>query len=304
MSDTEVATAEATNPSEKDKKKVGLKHVCALATCSNTQGLKACSACNLVCYCCREHQVEHFKEGGHKFVCPGRVKGEKGQEPLNFDTCNQKGTSYYKQQMWLAALPYYSAMLELSQRELGLLHPQCGELNRVLAGLYKLLGKLEKSASCQQIVILIKEIYSDGSIESSKELFKLSGVLGETYNDMGNHDFAIELFKKISDECIEEFGKSSIERIRALSSLAAAYSHKEDFDQSLKTLKDALELKKDIGDDTDDEGKKALSLLHFNLGSLLLEYRNKLSSTTGKEVAESIENFTKAKELLVAIGYK
>ena len=45
------------------------------------------------------------------------------------------------------------------------------------------------------------------------ELFKLSGVLGETYNDMGNHDFAIELFKKISDECIEEFGKSSIERI-------------------------------------------------------------------------------------------
>ena len=58
------------------------------------------------------------------------------------------------------------------------------------------------------------------------ELFKLSGVLGETYNDMGNHDFAIELFKKISDECIEEFGKSSIERIRALSSLAAAYSHK------------------------------------------------------------------------------
>ena len=78
----------------------------------------------------------------------------------------------------------------------------------------------------------------------------------------------------------------------------------EDFDQSLKTLKDALELKKDIGDDTDDEGKKALSLLHFNLGSLLLEYRNKLSSTTGKEVAESIENFTKAKELLVAIGYK
>ena len=147
---------------------VDISKMCALATCNKAQGLKACSACNIVYYCCREHQVEHFKEGGHKFICPGRVKGEKGQKPLSFDACSQKATTYYSQQMWLAALPYYSAMLELSQRSLGLFHPQCGKLLHVVAGLYKMMEKLDKSANCLQIVILIKEMFNDGSKESSK----------------------------------------------------------------------------------------------------------------------------------------
>ena len=57
------------------------------------------------------------------------------------------------------------------------------------------------------------------------EMFKLTGILGETYSEMGNHKIAIELFKKAAEECIEEFGDSSSERIQALSSLAAAHSH-------------------------------------------------------------------------------
>ena len=76
-----------------------------------------------------------------------------------------------------------------------------------------------------------------------------------------------------------------------------------DFDESLKVLKEALELKKDIVINADNDSKKALSLLHYNLGSLQLEYRNNLSSRTGNEVNESIENFKKARELLVDIGY-
>ena len=76
-----------------------------------------------------------------------------------------------------------------------------------------------------------------------------------------------------------------------------------DFDESLKVLKEALELKKEIGINADNDSKKALSLLHYNLGSLQLEHRNNLSSRAGNEVNESIENFTKARELLVDIGY-
>ena len=56
-------------------------------------------------------------------------------------------------------------------------------------------------------------------------MFKLTGILGETYSDMGNYKVAIELFKKAAEECIEEFGESSSERIQALSALAAAHSH-------------------------------------------------------------------------------
>lgn len=294
---------------KKDKKEatsdgnIGIAKMCALATCNKAQGLKVCSACNIVQYCCREHQVEHFKEGGHKFICPGRVKGEKGQEPLDFDTCSEKATSYYSQKMWLAALPYYSAMLELSQRSMGLFHPQCGKLLHVISGLYKLMGKLDKSAHCLQVVILIMEMFNDGSKETSKEMFKLTGILGETYSDMGSYKVAIELFKKAAEECIEEFGESSSERIQALSALAAAHSHDGDFDESLRVLKGALELKNNVGANTDNDSKKALSLLHYNLGSLQLEYHDKLSVRTGNEVSESIENFARAKELLVAGGY-
>ncbi len=152
----------------KEGENLGIKKMCALPTCSKADGLKACSACNEVRYCCREHQVEHFKEGGHKFICPGRVKGEKGQPPLNFEACNAKAASYYKQQMWLAALPYYSGMLELTQRAVGLFHPQVGKLLHVVGGLYKLMGKLEKSSICQQKVIVIMELFNDGSEETSK----------------------------------------------------------------------------------------------------------------------------------------
>lgn len=63
-----------------------LKNYCALARCHVTKDLKACSACSEVVYCCKDHQVEHFKEGGHKLVCPGRQKAP----PLTFQECAAK----------------------------------------------------------------------------------------------------------------------------------------------------------------------------------------------------------------------
>ena len=77
-----------------------------------------------------------------------------------------------------------------------------------------------------------------------------------------------------------------------------------DFDGSLKILKEALQVKEEARSNDDEDQAKALSLLRYNLGSLQLEHRTELSSRTGNEVNESIENFVKAKDLLVAIGYR
>jgi hypothetical protein len=94
-------------------------------------GLQDCSACREIAYCCKDHQTEHFKEG-HKFVCSARAKG-----PLSFGDCvevisptsltvpnvkltissllsieqPQKASRYYTDKMWIAALPYYAAIL-------------------------------------------------------------------------------------------------------------------------------------------------------------------------------------------------
>ena len=141
---------------------------CALATCMQHKDLKACSACNEVVYCCREHQVEHFKEGGHRFICPGRTKGERGKPPLAFAECNEKAGNYYSQRMWLAALPYYSAMLELTERTLSGIHPQVGNLLHVIANCFKELGKVDKAILCLQRMIVIREINNDGSEEKNK----------------------------------------------------------------------------------------------------------------------------------------
>ena len=36
--------------------------ICALPRCINTENLKLCGACGNVWYCCKEHQVEHYKK--------------------------------------------------------------------------------------------------------------------------------------------------------------------------------------------------------------------------------------------------
>jgi len=77
-----------------------------------TKDLLDCKSCNGISYCGKEHQQEHFK-AGHKLVCKGRDK------PLTFNGCVEKATKYYNEQMWVAALPYYSAILELIERGYG-----------------------------------------------------------------------------------------------------------------------------------------------------------------------------------------
>ena len=165
-----------------------LKKKCALFTCNNIKDLKACSACNEVFYCCREHQVEHFKEGGHKFVCPGRIRGERGKPPLTFAECNEKAGNYYSQRMWLAALPYYAAMLELTERTLNVFHPQVGNLLHVIMECYKGHSKIDKAILCLQRMILIREVNNDGSSEKNKGTNELKFETHFAYANRGVND--------------------------------------------------------------------------------------------------------------------
>ena len=84
--------------------KMSIKQCCGLGHCVVTKGLLDCASCKAISYCGRAHQVEHFKNG-HKLVCPGREK------PLSFASCVEKATRYYNEKMWVAGLPYYSALL-------------------------------------------------------------------------------------------------------------------------------------------------------------------------------------------------
>ena len=107
---------------------------CALPRCNVTgDGLKACSACSVAFYCSREHQVEAFKSCGHKMIC------NKKKEDLNFMSMVEKANKYYEKSMWIAALPYYGAMLELTERKAGIFHMQCAQVNNLLHSLHSTL---------------------------------------------------------------------------------------------------------------------------------------------------------------------
>lgn len=145
-----------------------------------TKDLKACASCCEVFYCCRDHQVEHFKEGGHKLICPGKVT----KAPLTFAECAKKAEHYHSENMWLAALPYYSAMLELSARTLGIFHFQIANCLQVMATCYKKLNRLEHAAQIFQRMLVIREVNNDGSEEKNKELFTSMSCLAELYSEM------------------------------------------------------------------------------------------------------------------------
>jgi MYND finger len=128
---------------------MSIKQCCGLGRCVVTKGLQDCSGCKAISYCGREHQVEHYKDG-HKLVCPGREK------PLSFASCVEKATRYYNGKMWVAALPYYSALLVSS-----LYHNQFHQLlfdrfpNRSLLNLLPCRSWLREAMVCQVLSVLL-----------------------------------------------------------------------------------------------------------------------------------------------------
>jgi len=168
---------------KKDKEKgdiaISIKYCCALGRCVVAKELRACSACSETNYCCREHQVEHFKEGGHKLICPGSKK-----KILSFNECMEKASEAFREKQWSVALQHYSAMLELTERSLGILHFQCANVLAVMVTCYKSQGKFEAASQCLNRVIVIREMYNDGSPERNRELYETMGLLGDIYLQM------------------------------------------------------------------------------------------------------------------------
>mmetsp|Transcript_40094 Transcript_40094/g.40891 ORF Transcript_40094/g.40891 Transcript_40094/m.40891 type:complete len:339 (-) Transcript_40094:124-1140(-) len=217
---------------------VTLKNACALGRCPATKDLKACSACSEVVYCCKEHQVEHFKEGGHKMVCPGRQKGA----PLTFNQCAEKAQEYYSKQMWIAALPYYSGMLELTQRVLGFRHTQVANLLNVIAIIYRKLNRIEYAISCLQKVLVVKHVTDKGTAEEYKDAFTTMGLIAELYIEANQLELAREMLRKVEEVAVKEFGENSFERGRTLVALAGCYEKSEEVEEAESHLRQALSL--------------------------------------------------------------
>lgn len=148
-------------------------------------------------------------------ICAGR----KTSKPLTFNECATKANKYHTDKMWVATLPYYGAMLELTERyssvkivitsqhlksypihrTLGLFHPQVAQILEAMHTCYTMMGKYEQSIACVQRILIIKELMSEAmaadpakgpehadAVEASKAVFSTMGHLAELYMSSGN----------------------------------------------------------------------------------------------------------------------
>jgi tetratricopeptide (TPR) repeat protein len=254
---------------------MSLQQCCALGRCAGTKDLKKCSACSEVFYCSKEHQIEHFKENGHKLICPGKTKGK----ILAFADCAQRAQKCFEEKMWLSCICYYGAMLELTERSVGLFHPQVGSLLEILALCYKMLEKWNEAIGCLQKVVMISEIddTTDSKVKDAK-LFNTMGQLSEFYLQAGQIDLAKQLLLKIEEQAKSVFGENSFERGRALCALAGCYERNNEIDVAVTTLLEAINIKA-YGDCREKVEMISASNAFYNLGVLYLGMENKVESS-------------------------
>lgn len=250
---------------------MSLKEKCALGRCHIAKDLKACAACNEVLYCCKEHQIEHFKFGGHKMICPGKTKGE----VLKFNDIAMKAHRYHNEKSWIVALSYYGAMLELTERSLGLFHAQITKILEAMSYCYRMQDKYEEAAQCLQRVLIYKEFENpDGdNIEKSKETFCTMGQMSEYYLKAGNLSLAKEILLKMEVASKESFGDDSFERGRCLCALGNCYDSNEEYELAIITLHNALALTNYNSSNTKNNNELiAVSNCEYNLAMLYLKH--------------------------------
>jgi len=237
---------------------------CALGRCLVRKDLKKCGNCGLVAYCCKEHQVEHYKDGGHKMICPGR----EAKEPLSFRDCMDKATRFYTQEMYTAALPYYSAMLELTERQVGTLHLQNAGLLEVMSKCYRHQNKFPDAVQCLQRSMIILDLHNDGSHERNVASITNLGLLADYYMLGGQPQLAKELLLKTEEQGKAVFGERSLQRGRILCSLAVSCESLGQLEEAEKYLLEAVELE-EYGNPTTKETMAISFLGFYNLGVLL-----------------------------------
>lgn len=213
-------------------------------------------------------------------ICPGRVK----DAPLTFAQVLEKAQKFHQQKMYVAAIPYYSAMLELTERPLGIFHFQCGNILEALSLCYEQSGHLDKAVLVLQRAILIKESVSDGSIEKTKEVFFSMGRLAEMYMVMGNLPIAKGILQKMDETAAETFGKDSFERGRALCSLAGCLERSEEVEEAEKKLTECIQLEEYINP-SDKQKLASSSIAFYNLGMICLNLKRQEEARTHFERA-------------------
>lgn len=267
---------------------MSLKQCCALGRCVVTKGLKACSACSEVVYCCKDHQVEHFKEGGHKMVCPGRAKGP----PLSFKECNDRAQKYYADKMWLASMPYFGAMLELTERQVGLFHPQVANIMEAMSYSYKMLQKYEQSIQCLQRVVLLRDMEQDESPDKTKKVFNTMGQLAELYLLAGNAELAKQLLIKTEETAKELFGTESFEVGRVLGALGGCLERNGETEEAIKTMQKSIAIKQ-YSDSSVPAELAAASTTFYNLGLL---------HSTNDNKAEALKHIKASYDMKIKAG--
>lgn len=284
-----------------------MEDCCALPKCvlrkgQNSIELKACGACTIPYYCCKEHQVEHFKNGGHKYVCKGRKSGN----PLTFQECSDKAISHHNNKEYKDALTYYSAMIELTERSVGVFHPQIANLLSAMVQCLKLSGQYDEAIALLQRMLVVYE-YDQAATETvdvsvlsdknamlqvlketkiNKQAFATLGRLAETYMEAGYTSLAKELCEKIVEEAASNYGDSSYERGQALLALGTCFESSGEFDKAEENLLLAARLE-GFGSSSEKEIKAKVCHLFFNLALIQISLDKK------SEAISNLQNYIK-----------
>lgn len=274
--------------------------VCALPRCNISKGqqgieIKACGACTIPHYCCRDHQIEHYKYGGHKHIC----KGMKIGQPLTFNECNTKASAYYTNEEYKNAIIYYSAMIELTERTLGIYHVQIAKLLDVIVTCLKQIKQYDDAVVCLQRMLVIYEvdqaanttfdtsIMADnntmlealGGVKMSKESFNTLGRLADTYFEAGNNQVSLGLYEKLVDEAVANFGEDSFEKGQALSSLSICLEHLDEHEKAEEKLLLASNVQ-GYGVNPKDGDKATAATLFFNVAMIQKTLNKNTEATT------------------------
>jgi tetratricopeptide (TPR) repeat protein len=228
--------------------------------------LKGCSACNAVYYCCKDHQLEHWKGEGHKMVCKGRKEGK----APSFDELAAAAQKYLAMKSWRLALMNFGAMLELTEQQMdNTYHPQCANILERIAMCYKNLeGGYPKAIHAYTRVLLIRDFNNhDNDPAKCADAFRVMGQWAECFVHLGQFELARDAFKKIEQTAIEYFGDQSMQRGQAFQALGTVYVELGQWKEAEVVYKLALSLDK-FGKATDSTALAVSATCHFNLGLL------------------------------------
>jgi len=246
--------------------------MCGLGRCIAWQSpdgtpLKACSACNLVYYCCKEHQVEHFKKEGHKIVCRGRKEGK----PPTFNELAEAAQKYTGSKSHRLALMNWGGMLELTEQTLdNTFHPQCSQILEQMALCYKALDEVPSAVGAYSRSLLIRDFNNDNNDpQKCREAFTVMGQWAECFITLGQLELARDAFKKIEQAAIEYFGTDSLQRGQAFISLGTVYTELLQWKEAEVTFKLALSLLEQLCKSSDKAALLLASRCQHNYGVLL-----------------------------------